>query len=71
MMQISNVDDVELSLPYIYKFNNSDLTFDEFKVAVRYKFFRLCCFYFIKDATGQKVLTGKDNYNSCKGWRKA
>ena len=55
MTQISNVDDVELSLPYIYKFNNSDLTFDEFKVAVRYKFFRLCCFYFIKDATGQKV----------------
>lgn len=55
MTQVTNLEDVELSLPYIYKFNTRDLTFDEFKTAVRYKFFRLCCFYFIKDATGKKV----------------
>ena len=55
MTHLSSADDVELSLPYIYKFNTRELTFDEFKKAVRYKFFRLCCFYFIKDATGRKV----------------
>lgn len=55
MTHLSKADEVELAMPYICKFNTRDLTFDEFKVAVRYKFFRLCCFYFIKDATGQKV----------------
>lgn len=55
MTHLSNAEDVELSLPFIYKFNQSELSFDEFKQAVRYKFFRLCCFYFIKDATGRKV----------------
>lgn len=52
---MTNEQDVELSLPFIYKFNNRELTLEEFKKAARYKFFRLCCFYFIKDATGKKV----------------
>lgn len=52
---MTNSEDIELSLPYLYKFNNRDLTIDEFKKAVRLKFFRLCAFYFIKDAEGKKV----------------
>ena len=52
---MTNAEEVELALPYIYKFGSRELTFDEFKIAVRYKFFRLCCFYYIKDATGRKV----------------
>lgn len=52
---MTRLEEVELALPYVYKFANRELTFDEFKKAVRYKFFRLCCFYYIKDATGKKV----------------
>lgn len=52
---MTRLEEVELALPYVYKFERRELTFSEFKVAVRYKFFRLCCFYYIKDATGKKV----------------
>ena len=55
MLPVTNREEVELSLAYLYKFNNRELTIDEFKQAVRLKFFRLCAFYFIKDADGKKV----------------
>jgi hypothetical protein len=48
-------EEVELALHYIYKFKQRDLTLDEFKKAVRLKFFRLCAFYYIKDKDGNKV----------------
>jgi len=48
-------DEVEQALYYVYKFNNRDLTKQEFKKAVGLKFFRLCAFYFIKDKDGNKV----------------
>lgn len=48
-------EEVELALEYVYKFKRRDLTLDEFRKAVRLKFFRLCAFYFIKDKDGNKV----------------
>ena len=52
---MTNSEDLERSLPYIYKFNSRDLTFPEYKKAIRFKFFRLCTLYYIKDADGKKV----------------
>jgi len=52
---MTNSEDLEQSLPYIYKFNSRDLTFVEYKKAIRFKFFRLCSLYYIKDADGKKV----------------
>jgi len=48
-------EEVEKALYYIYKFESRDLTRDEFKKAVKLKFFRLCAFYYIKDKEGNKV----------------
>lgn len=48
-------EEVEQALYYVYKFKNRELTKTEFKRAVGLKFFRLCCFYFIKDKEGNKV----------------
>lgn len=47
--------EIEKVLPYINKFNSRELTQAEFKRAVRYKFFRLSCFYYIKNKDGEKV----------------
>lgn len=52
---MTKAEEVEKALYYIYKFNSRDLSIVEFKKAVRLKFFRLCCFYFIKDANGKKI----------------
>lgn len=40
---------------YISLFDSGKMKASELKNAVRYKYFRLCCFYYIKDATGKKV----------------
>jgi hypothetical protein len=55
MLPMTREQEVERALHYIYKFQARDLTLDEFKRAVKLKFFRLCTFYYIKDATGKKV----------------
>lgn len=52
---MSREREVELSLEYVKKFDHNDLSKDEFKEALRLKFFRLCVMYFIKDKDGNKV----------------
>ncbi|MFW0776130.1 MAG: hypothetical protein ACN2B6_00220 [Rickettsiales bacterium] len=48
--------EVRLAAPYISKFRNGTITEAEFRRAVGLKWFRLNCFYYIKDANGKRVL---------------
>ncbi len=48
-------EEIEAAIPYINKFNSRDLSQSEFNKAVRLKFFRLSCFYYIKDKDGNQV----------------
>lgn len=52
---VTNAEEVELSIPYVNKFFSRSLSLDEYRKAVRLKFFRLCTLYCIKDADGNKV----------------
>ena len=52
---MTRADEVEKALHYVYKFKSRELSFAEFKEAVKLKFFRLCAFYFIKDKEGNQV----------------
>lgn len=52
---MTNAEEIELSMPYVIKFGQRELTIDEFKKAIRLKFFRLCTMYHIKDKDGNKV----------------
>lgn len=52
---MTRIEEIELAIPYINKFNARELTESEFKKAIGLKFFRLSCFYFIKDKDGEKV----------------
>ena len=54
-MLMTNAEDLEGAIPYICKFEARELSLAEYKKAVRYKFFRLCTLYHIKDADGKKV----------------
>ena len=52
---VNKQEEVDLSLPFLLKFNNGTLSQDGFKDALRLKFFRLCTMYFIKNKDGEKV----------------
>lgn len=49
-------DEVALCEPLIAKYRSKTITEPEFKKAIRFKWFRLSCMYFIKDKDGRKVL---------------
>ena len=52
---VTRAEEVENALYYVCKFGQRELTIDEFKKAIRLKFFRLCTMYYIKDKDGNKV----------------
>lgn len=53
---MNKLDEVAKAKPFIDKFRNKTLKKEEFKQALRLKWFRLCTMYFIKDKDGNKVL---------------
>ncbi len=53
---MTRTDDVHLGGHYTEKFRNKTLTQAEYKKALRFKWFRLCTMYYIKDKDGQKVM---------------
>ena len=53
---MTRVEEVALADGYISQYVARSLSEDDFKKAIRLKWFRLCCIYHIKDKDGQKVL---------------
>ena len=53
---MTRADDVTLGEHYVDKFKKKTLTIEEYKKALRYKWFRLCTMYYIKDKDGNKIL---------------